>query len=159
LEPAPVLANIETGALGYYAGTPPVQVTSTLTVSSPATANLVGATVTISSGLVSTDDSLHFTNQNGITGSYNSSTGALTLTGTASVANYQTALRSVTYSDSNGLTATATRTISFQVDDGLPFNNLSNVASRTVNVKTNAAPVCSGVSASTDKNTAINITV
>ena len=40
----------------------------------------------------STGDQLNFTNQNGITGSYNASTGALTLTGTASVATYQAAL-------------------------------------------------------------------
>jgi VCBS repeat-containing protein len=155
---APKLANIETATLQYYAGTPPVQVTSTLTVSSP-TITLAGATVTISSGLRSGEDSLGFTNQNGITGSYNSGTGVLTLTGTSSVANYQAALRSVTYKDSNGLTATATRTISFQVNDGLASANLSNVVSRTINVMTNAAPTCSNVSAPTDKNTAIDISV
>ena len=45
------------------------------------------------------EDSLSFTNQNGITGTYNSGTGVLTLTGTTTVANYQTALRSVTYTN------------------------------------------------------------
>ena len=43
-------------------------------------------------------DTLNFTNQSGITGSYDSATGTLTLTGTASLANYQTALDSITYS-------------------------------------------------------------
>ena len=42
---------------------------------------------------------LGFTNQNGITGSYNAATGVLTLTGSATLANYQAALRSVTYSN------------------------------------------------------------
>jgi VCBS repeat-containing protein len=157
--PAPVLANIESSTLQYYAGTPAVAITSSLTASSAQTTNLVGATVTISAGFVSSDDSLGFTNQNGITGSYNASTGVLTLTGTASVANYQSALRSVTYRDSNALTSTATRTISFQVNDGLSSNNLSNVASRTINVMTNAAPTAGNVSASTDKHTAIDINV
>jgi VCBS repeat-containing protein len=156
---APVLANIETSTLQYYAGTPPVPITSTLTVSSSDATTLASATVKISSGLVSADDSLGFTTQNGITGSYNSSTGVLTLTGTASLANYQAALRSVTYKDSNALTAAGTRTISFQVNDGFSANNLSNTVSRTVAVATNTPPTCSNVSASTDKNTAIDITV
>ncbi len=43
------------------------------------------------------EDTLAFTNQNGITGSWNSGTGVLTLNGSATVANYQTALRSITY--------------------------------------------------------------
>src|SRR6201999_3791697 len=44
--------------------------------------NLTGATVSIS-GFIS-GDTLNFTNQNGITGSYNSATGVLTLSGTSS---------------------------------------------------------------------------
>ena len=39
--------------------------------------------------------------QNGITGTYNATTGILTLTGVASVDAYQTALESVTYRDSS----------------------------------------------------------
>ena len=156
---APVLANIESSTLQYYAGTPPAPITSTLTVSSADAAALASATVTISAGLVASDDSLGFTNQNGITGSYNSSTGVLTLTGAASLADYQAALRSVTYDDSNALTAPGNRTISFQVSDGAAANNLSNVVSRVVAVATNTAPTCGNVSASTDKNTAIDINV
>jgi hypothetical protein len=40
---------------------------------------------------------LNFINQNGITGSYDASTGTLTLSGVATVANYQTALASIAY--------------------------------------------------------------
>ena len=131
-EPAPVLSNIETTALAYTAGSPPVAVTSTLTVSSAGASTLAGATVTISSGLAAAGDSLGFTSQNGITGSYNASTGVLTLTGTASLAAYQAALRSVSYSSSSS--ASGTRTVSFQVNDGAAADYLSNVASRTVDV-------------------------
>ena len=81
---------------------------------------VAGATVAISSGLLS-GDTLNFMNQNGITGSYN--TGVLTLAGTASVANYQTALDSVTYNftllngdPTNGGTDTS-RTIDWSVTD------------------------------------------
>jgi Cadherin-like domain len=144
---APVLANIETTPLAYTAGSGPVQITATLTVSSADATTLAGATVTISAGLVAAEDSLGFTSQNGITGSYNASTGVLTLTGTASLANYQAALRSVTYTDSNAHAATSARTITFQVNDGSASNHLSNTASRTIDVSAPAVtpPVISNV--------------
>ena len=67
-------------------------------------------------------DTLNFTNQNGITGSYNGSTGVLTLTGSASLANYQTALRSITFSStSDNPTSFGTdtsRTITWTANDG-----------------------------------------
>jgi VCBS repeat-containing protein len=156
----PVLANVGTSALHYFTGTPAIKVTSSLTVSSADASKLAGAIVTISAGLKSTEDSLSFTAQSGITGSYNSSTGALTLSGTASLASYQAALRSVTYRDSNGVSAVAgTRVVSFQVNDGSALNNLSNVVARTIDVMPNTPPVAKNVSASTDKHTAININV
>jgi hypothetical protein len=129
-----MLANIESGTLQYGAGSPGVPVTSALTVSS-ATATLASATVKIASGLAASEDSLGFASQNGITGSYDSSTGVLALSGSSSVANYQAALRSVSYRDANGTTpSTGSRSISFRVNDGLASRNLSNVVSRAVNV-------------------------
>ena len=71
-----------------------------LTVTDADNLNLTSATVTISAGFF-TGDALNFTNQNGITGSYNSGTGVLTLSGSSTVANYQTALESVTFSSTN----------------------------------------------------------
>src|SRR4029079_7231798 len=88
-----------------------------LTVTDSDSANLVGATVAITAGFDSTQDTLAFTNQLGITGNYNSGTGVLTLTGTTTVANYQTALRAVTYQNSSD-NPTASRTITFTADDG-----------------------------------------
>ena len=105
-------------------------------------ATLVGATVSITSNLASAEDVLGFTNQNGITGSYNSATGVLTLSGTSSVANYQAALASVTYFNSSDNPSGLTRTLSFQADDGSASNHLSNVATTTVSVTpVNDAPV------------------
>nr|MDZ8003905.1 hypothetical protein [Nostoc sp. DedSLP05] len=101
--------------------------------------NLVSATVSISSGFVSTEDTLNFTNKNGISSSYNSSTGVLTLTGNASVAEYQTALRSITYTNSSDNPSTATRTISFVVNDGVA-NSIT--ATRNLNITAiNDAPI------------------
>jgi len=58
--------------------------------------NLAGASVSITSGFLA-GDTLHFTNQSGISGNYNAGAGVLTLTGTATIAQYQDALRSVAY--------------------------------------------------------------
>ena len=156
----PVLSNIESSAIQYDAGTASVQVTNTLAIGNPHGSTLAGATVSITSGLVASEDALDFNAQNGITGAYDPSTGVLTLTGAASVAAYETALRSVTYSDPNGTDpTTGPRIISFQVDDGASSNNLSNVVSRTVQVNPNPPPTAGNVSASTDKHTAIDINV
>jgi VCBS repeat-containing protein len=157
----PVLAGIESSDLDYDAGTTAVPVTSDLTITAPdGYASLSGATVTISSGFKSGEDVLSFTNQSGITGSYNSLTGVLTLSGTALVAAYQTALQSVTYSDPDGSNpTTGDRSISFQVDDGRADGNLSNTVSRTVTVAPNPPPLVGSVSATTDYQTAIDITV
>ncbi len=72
---------------------------STLTASDPDSGgNLTGATIKISTGFT-TGDMLNFSTQNGITeSSFNN--GTLSLIGTASIANYETALRSITYSSS-----------------------------------------------------------
>nr|MDZ8005336.1 hypothetical protein [Nostoc sp. DedSLP05] len=115
-------------------------------------ADLVSATVSITSGFVSAQDILSFTNQNGISGSYNSSTGVLTLTGTASVANYQTALRSITYTNSSDNPTTTPRTISFVVSDGTYNGSInasinSTAATRNINITAvNDAPVATATS-------------
>ena len=77
--------------------------------------NIDSATVTISSGFQSNQDTLAFTDQNGITGSWNSSTGVLTLTGATTSANYQTALRTVTYVNSSDNPDTTNRSITYAV--------------------------------------------
>lgn len=93
----------------------------TLSVTDPDSGgNLTGATVSITSGFLS-GDTLSFTSQNGITGSYNGATGVLTLTGTASIATYQTALQSVGYSFAGDPTNGGVdngRSVSWAVTDG-----------------------------------------
>ncbi|MGA7178783.1 MAG: DUF2341 domain-containing protein [Thiobacillaceae bacterium] len=102
-----------------------------LTVSDVDSANLTGATVTLSANYANGQDVLGFTNQLGITGSWNAGTGVLTLTGATTVANYQTALQNVTYFNSSDNPSTATRTVSFAVNDGVAN---SNTATRTISV-------------------------
>ena len=119
-----------TGTLSYIENQAASAINSALTVSDPDSALLNDATVSISGNFHAGEDVLGFSNQNGITGSYNAVTGVLTLSGTASVADYQTALRSVTYFNASEKPSGDTRTISFQVDDGALLSNIatSNVA-------------------------------
>ena len=127
LNTAPLLSNIETTPLPYPPASAAVAVTSSLQLSDPDIGPMSGATIQITGHYVSGADVLAFTDTPNIQGSWNANTGTLTLTGSDSVANYEAALRSVTYqSTSQDPTA---RTVSFQVDDG---TDLSNVASRDV---------------------------
>ena len=72
-------------------------------------------------------DVLGFIDQNGISGTYYASTGVLNLIGTATVAQYQTALRSVAYHSTSEepTTASDTRTVTWEVTDA--NSNLSVV--------------------------------
>ena len=89
-----------------------------------------------------TDACWALTNQNGITGSFNAATGTLTLTGSSSVANYQTALNSVTYFNTSDNPSGAARTVTIITNDGA----LNSVAvTDTINVTpVNDAPVGDG---------------
>jgi len=129
---APVLST-SGGALSYTENQAATAIDPALTLSDADNANLAGATISIGTGFAAGQDLLSFANQNGITGSYNASTGVLTLSGTASVASYQTALRSVSYSNSSDNPSTATRTLTFSANDGSASNNIG-LATRDVTV-------------------------
>jgi VCBS repeat-containing protein len=120
-------------SIGYTENGSPAVIDGSITVSDADSANLSGATVAISAGRTA-GDLLGFTPQNGISGSYDTATGVLTLSGSSSVANYQAALRSITYSSSSDTpTAIAnSRTISWQVNDGATANNVSAIATSTI---------------------------
>lgn len=87
------------------------------------------ATVTIANNLFPSQDKLGFSAQNGITGSYQSSLGLLSFTGSASADSYQTLLRSVTYTNSAANPNTKPRLINFAVTDQ---NGASNTFSRNI---------------------------
>src|SRR5579862_640581 len=67
-------------------------------------------------------------NQNGIAGTYNASSGVLALTGSASLANYQAALESVTFNSTSGDPSDSgtdpIRTVSWAVTDGTLSSNI-----------------------------------
>ncbi len=100
-----------------------VKLDSGLTVTDASSSTLASATIVVVGSISA--DRLNFSNQNGISGTFNTSTGTLVLSGVASVGNYQTALESITYSvnpsnsDPTGGGSDASRTIDWSVNDGM----------------------------------------
>ena len=90
---------------------------------------LQSATVTISNIIPNEPDLLAVaTNGSGITTDYDETTGRLSLTGEASVAVYQSLLRSVTFDNPSQDPAVDDRNILFNVHDGLdPSNDVSSI--------------------------------
>ncbi|MEX8195133.1 DUF4347 domain-containing protein [Comamonas guangdongensis] len=143
-----------TGSAGtYVVGSGATPVDGGLTVSDLDNSTLASATVSITGNFHSGEDVLAFTNNGSTMGniaaSYNSGTGVLTLTSsgaTATLAQWQAALRAVTYNDTSGSPNTATRTIGFSVSDG---TKTSATASRAIAVQL-LPPSVSGLTSGTD---------
>ena len=131
--------------LNYNEDDPAIVIDSGLTISDPDSTTLSLATVRITNNFSANDDLLAFVDQLGITGTYDALTGVLTLSGVSSTANYQTALRSVTYQNT---TSSLQREITFMVNDGaassLPATRLIDVSA------TNDAPTITKDSLFTD---------
>ena len=120
----PVVTPSANAANTFTLGGSSVAVDSGVTVTS-SEADLTDATVTIND--YQSGDTLDFTNQNGITGSY--AGGVLTLSGSATPTQYQTALQSVTFSTTS--TEVTARSLAIVVAD----NSLaSNSAAEQVDI-------------------------
>ncbi|MBO2012786.1 beta strand repeat-containing protein [Hymenobacter negativus] len=122
---APVL-TATTGSTAWTQGAGPVAVDAGLTVTDTDNATLASASVRLTTGFLSTQDVLAFSNTSitifgNIGASYAAGTGILSLTSagaTATKAQWQTALRAITYNNTAGTPSTATRTVSFVANDG-----------------------------------------
>ncbi|MGF1590592.1 MAG: DUF4347 domain-containing protein [Pleurocapsa sp.] len=107
--------------------------------------NIESATITLTNRPNGTDEALAVlgTLPTGITASaYDPATGVITLTGSATLANYQTAIAQITYNNTAGVVGRVTgdRTVNVVVNDG---NANSNTAISTISVSLldNAIPV------------------
>ena len=148
---APVLSG-SGGTLAYTENDGPKVIDAELTITDEDDANIASATITISSGFQSSEDVLAFTDTNDINGSWNQSTGVLTLSGSATKANYEAALESVTYNNTSENPNTTDRTISWQINDGT--DNSSAVTSTISLASVNDAPISSGALTNTQANEA-----
>ena len=134
----PVVSDIEPSRLVYKANDPPQLISNTVAVTDPDSNNLTMLTVQITSGYqndANGHDVLAFTNQFGITGSFDPTTGTLTLTGMAYIGYYREALRSVTFSSTGTNVSSANRILTIIAsDDSSPIPGVSAPITRTINV-------------------------
>ena len=135
---APVV--VAGGTLAYTEGDGAVPADAGVAVADPdAGAMIQSALVQIVGNYASGEDVLGFADTATISGAFNAATGILSLSGSDTVANYQAALRSVTYANGSNAPSIAPRTIAWSVNDGA-LN--SNVATSTVTLtSTNTPPV------------------
>ena len=139
---APVVSDAG-ATLAYAEGDGAVVIDSTLTITDVDDTNIESATITISSGYESSEDVLAFSDANGITGSWSSLTGVLTLTGTATKANYELAFESITYQNTDtDDPENGDRTVTWVVNDG--SSNSVGVTSTITVADVNDAPAISG---------------
>ena len=127
----------------------PVAVDPGITLTDPDGPGMAYARAQLTSNYASGEDVLGFNNTDvalygDITGSWNAGLGTLTLTsasGTATQAQFQAALRAVTYTNTSDAPVVATRTVTFLVNDGTLDSNL---VTRDVNITAiNDAPLIS----------------
>jgi len=147
---APVITGTP-GSTGWTEGdnvvSTPVVVDASITLSDPDGPSIGSATARVTGNYMAGQDLLGFTNDNtslygDIAGSWNAATGTLTLisaSGTATQAQFQQALRAVTFTNLSDTPVAATRTVSFMVNDG---SLDSNAVTREVTITAvNDAPV------------------
>ena len=128
----------------YFASGAAVALDGSVGVTDLASTTLSGATVSITGNFLLGDTLAVDTTGTNITALYNKVHGMLILSGSDTLAHYQTVLDRITYSstalDPTAGTSANTRTISWQVNDGRATNNLSSVVTTSVDV-THIAPV------------------
>ena len=118
VDEAPDVDN-SSGALPYTENEPPTAIDTSITITDPDSTNLTGATVQITGNYSSPQDVLALPAQPNITATY--STGTLTLSGTATIAAYETALEAVTYVNTSDNPSTVTRTVTYTARDAGGF--------------------------------------
>ena len=132
----PAVGGIDSSTLSYKVGGAPLAIAPSITLTDASSTTLTGAIINFSSGYVTNNDWLSFTNTANISGSYFYATGRLVLTGTASLAEYQAAIRSITYRFTGRLPSSSVRQISIQVTDSSTPNYYdSNIVTKKLVVQ------------------------
>jgi large repetitive protein len=127
----PIITEIETDTLKFEIGGIPVAITSTFEADDVDDENFSGADIAfIRETYKPEEDVLLFESTSLIAGSFNSSTGSLSLTGRATKSEYIQAIRSIQYAHLNTVNPVLeTKTLNISVNDG---KNLSNPKGRLI---------------------------
>src|SRR5262249_44912053 len=149
---APTLSAATSAA--WTEGTPPTTLSATTSVTDPDDLTLISATVQVVGGTFAADgDVLAGTGNGTISVSYNSTTETLTLTGSDTLADYQTVLDTITFNSTadnpTNFGSNATRTLVWTVNDGGASSGTSTPVTTTVSItNVNDAPTLANVPAS-----------
>ncbi len=105
------------GSTSYHPGDlAPVVVDGSLTLTDGAGQPIDGVKISISTNFVVGEDQLAFVNAGGVTGSYNATSGVLTLSGPDTPAHFEAALRTVTYQNlKSGNRTLGVRQVTFSI--------------------------------------------
>jgi hypothetical protein len=115
-------------------------------------AQIIGAAIQITENYQPSEDRLKATQlPPGISAFFNTTSGTLTLAGIASAAEYQTTLEQIAYSNSAANPSTASRTVTFQANDGR-LCGMSNSFKQTLNINANKPTVSPSGSPSSGSN-------
>ena len=123
---APVVNGDQPHRVTYPGSGSSLTINSTITLSDSDNAQLQGAEIRIMNTPLpnGANELLQFSTIHGITATYTN--GLLTLTGTATVANYQAALRNVAYVNNASPVDPVARQMSFRVSDGVVWSAIYN---------------------------------
>jgi gliding motility-associated-like protein len=136
---APEIEDLESESLIYAVGAAPTPVTQLARIVDADDENLIIAEAGIEqTGFQSGHDVLTFSNTENIHGVFDPSTGIVSFIGLASLAEYQSVIRSVRYEFTNmgdSITSNPQKTIYFKLNDG---KTLSRTYSRQINFGSNA---------------------
>jgi hypothetical protein len=127
-----------TSTITYSAQQAPTAINSNITVSDRNGQTLAYATVSLSNFFFPQEDVLGFVGNastGDLVGSYNGVSGVLTISSAGlpgTLAQYQAALRLVTYSNSSSTPTLLSRTVTYQVNDGAVFSNTTSSTVRVI---------------------------
>ncbi|MGK0298164.1 MAG: hypothetical protein ACI9XC_001782, partial [Gammaproteobacteria bacterium] len=152
---APVLADI--GDLAYIEGDGTVTLDNAITITDVDDTDIESAILTLGAGYINGEDVLAFADTANIAAVWNAGAGTLTLTGSDTLANYELALESITYSSSAGDNPTGgVRNLSWIVNDG---DDNSNTGASTITVTpVNDEPVINDTTAAALPENSANTT-
>ena len=114
----PPVVNGSVTDLGYTEGDGQVAIDNSFAITDVDDTNIENASVSIAVNYTATEDVLAFTDQLGITGNWDAVTGILSMTGTAPLADYVTALEAITYENTEINPNVADRTLRVIINDG-----------------------------------------
>ena len=137
------VVNIEPEPLYYIIGSPPTEVSRTVELDDPDSETMDRLVVSlVADSYNPTDDSLGTTASGAISIDWDAAQGELTISGVAPIAEYEQALRSLTYYNRNAGAAEDRRQLLIQ---GFSGETASNVATREIQIINNIAPVVNDV--------------